>query len=292
MIEAAANAVNLREAPIRLRDASARGVGTEFSYTLAAASLERRASQSLEAHGSRPQNSEAAQTAPQAESVPVREDSPSSDPSSRQPAPLRFSAADAAGASAPKTPPPMKIISAPVATALASPAAAPSSVAAPSMQARLVDASALRNVSAEKSKAAAHAAPTNSEPSKLNGAFAEILARRLEKSSVFDFRLDPPELGRVEGRLVINDDGKSVLSLTFDSQNAFDLFSRDEQALRLALQQAGLNFSAGDFVFAFEDRSRPTPGFAAGALQFQEASTPYEPAFVASWSGGAIDIRI
>jgi flagellar hook-length control protein FliK len=148
-------------------------------------------------------------------------------------------------------------------------------------------------LAAAKTKlAAAKAEKPQQAPATLKAEFAAILARRLEKTSVFDLRLDPPELGRVEGKLVVNDDGKSVLSLTFDNQNAFDLFSRDEQALRLALQHAGLSFGAGDFKLSYRAPAEAAGDAFGGLSAAAPAAISYEPAFHAEWSAGALDIRI
>lgn len=264
-----------------------------FSYSLAAASLERGAAKSLEAHGVRPAQQTSAGKAQPADGSAVAENAASgkqpADFSNRQVKSVSPSGAEkTAGTGAPT----QSAISAAAPTiAQAAPIAAPPSA---TMPAKTAEIASLRNASAAKMKAATAKAPRLAQaPTALKEAFAEVLARRLEKTSIFDLRLDPPDLGRVEGRLSVNDDGKAVLSLTFDNQNAFDLFSRDEQALRTALQQAGLEFGSGDFAFAFrEPRQIGEPPTALVAASGVEALALYDPVFMSDWTAGAVDLRI
>ncbi len=278
-------------APRRRGDPSTDGA-SQFSYALAAVSLEKQASQSLKIHGATPPgkvgaeaksgdaNSGATRT-DQSTPSPERSGSPVSGDKGATPAPFpvttQRTVAPSSAAAAPS------VSAAPI---------TPAKTAA-TVQTRAADPLSGRDASDVKNKEAPEKAPRAlQEAATLKTAFAEILARRLEKTSVFDLRLDPPEMGRVEGRLAIDDKGKGVLSLTFDNQNAFDLYSRDEQALRQALNNAGLDFAAGDFVFSFKEPPSAAPMASGAFVLTSEASAPYEPVFDASWSAGAVDIRI
>lgn len=296
MIDAATIAGVPSDVTTRRRDTSSQEDAPGFSYALAAATLEKNASQSLQAHGARPSGS-AGQ--PQQENSSPRQgalDANNQQASAAQTktldnkaqqsiSPERPHAAAAQGA-------------APSSAGAATPAAvavlSPITIAPTRLAANLSDAAAVRDLAEAKGKNAPLKAPRlPAEAPALKTAFAEILARRLEKTSVFDIRLDPPDLGRVDGRLAIDDNGKSVLSLSFDNQSAFDLFSRDEQALRLALQHSGLNFFAdGDFVFAFKERPESPSPPTTGAASVSADAGAYEPSFFANWSAGALDIRI
>ncbi len=269
-----------------------RDAAPDFSYALAAASLERQAAQSLKTHGAAPKNSSPAA----ASTAPPTDDARSSVPDSPTDA-----AAEKTAAATSASPPPRQESKAPPALSAPSPvaptppptgAAAPSLLPAQTTQARSVDAVAARDaVLAAKSKAADVKTLRPQEPAALPADFARILAKRLEETSIFDIRLDPPDLGRVDGKLSINDDGKAVLALAFDNQSAFDLFSRDEQALRQALADAGLDFGVGDFVFSFRERAEsdaaPREASVVDAMLSHE-----EPAPFASGRAGAVDIRI
>lgn len=271
-----------------------REASAQFSYALAAASLETRAAKSLEAHGAAPDRSGVkagdASNAPAEETVKPTSSQPQATTPDDKPAQSRIADRPAQPANASTT----------------GAAVAPALPAQPLLQAgvtiqlinvasaKAADASvAARDIASAKSKfAAAKAEKPQPAPAALKAEFAAILAKRLEKTSVFDLRLDPPELGRVEGKLVVNDDGKSVLSLTFDNQNAFDLYARDEQALRLALQNAGLSFGAGDFNLSYRDPVEAAGDAFAGLATAPAEAVSHETAFHAAWSAGALDIRI
>ncbi|OFX01740.1 MAG: hypothetical protein A3E78_03760 [Alphaproteobacteria bacterium RIFCSPHIGHO2_12_FULL_63_12] len=291
MIDPLAFAAQSQDAAPRRKDDAARSDAAGFSYALAAAAIEKNAAQSLKIHGATPKNAAAATSAAptgeaRADKVAAKNGAHPEAKASSQAAIATVAQTDAAAA---------KTASAAPAPAKTAPAlVAPGASAAPAMLAAKADGAGIRDLAAAKTKNAAVKAPKLQPPTPaLKAEFAEILARRLEKTSVFDLRLDPPELGRIDGRLSVKDDGKAVLSLSFDNQAAFDHFSRDEQALRLALTNAGLNFAAGDFVFAFKERpqaSAPQEGFAL--VPVAEAGGAYEPLFLADWSAGALDIRI
>lgn len=293
MVEAAAISRLTTDATPRWRNASPIDDAPAFSYALAAASLERQAAQSLQVHGATPTGDiGAAAKSGQTNSTAADDDQStraSDQPVSTEPRAERATPAQLSTAA--------KQATIPSGAAATPPAIAPSvatpATAAIAAQTRVADSLSIRDALPVKNRAALEKAPRAlPEPATLKAAFAEILARRLEKTSIFDLRLDPPEMGRVEGRLAIDDSGKAVLSLTFDNQNAFGLYSRNEQALRQALYQAGLNFAAGDFVFSFKQPAAVTLPAPESSVVVSEALAPYEPIFSASWSAGALDIRI
>ncbi len=276
-----------------------------FSYAMAAASLERQASQSLKTHGATPNGASSASAEP---SQGAAKTGQSPTQASARPAP-----GDAGAAHAPNGATRTPVKSAPAAAPANSqntPAAATpmtantaSTTAQPAAQAgALIAKPAPATAAAAREQIAARPATPKTEtakaaaPAQTRAAqdFAQILARRLEKSSQFEFRLDPPEMGRVEGRLTLGDDGKAVLALKFDNQAAFDMFARDEQALRQTLANAGFEFADGDFVFSFRDDAAPEPALAniEPEKTVSLAAPSYDAAFAAPWSAGALDIRI
>ena len=138
---------------------------------------------------------------------------------------------------------------------------------------------------------AARAAATKAPlPAKPVQEFALLVAKRLENATAFDLRLDPPELGRVEGRVSFQDDGKTVLSLKFENAAAFDHFARDEAALRTALRDAGVDLSDAEFSFsqsAQDDAAKDAPLTSAPVQPIDSEFTSWAPQ-----SRGVIDIRI
>jgi len=101
----------------------------------------------------------------------------------------------------------------------------------------------------------------------LAGLAVEIVARAQDGGKRFDIRLDPPELGRVDVRLSVEDNGKVTSHLVVERAETLDLLRRDQPQLERALQQAGLN-SDGGLQFSLRDQNsaqrdqtpRETPG--------------------------------
>jgi hypothetical protein len=270
----------------RARQIAARAPSEEFSYALAAASLEKTAGQSLKAHGGKPATQSNAITGA---AEKAGEASPTRTASAGDKGASETKSAEAlANSETSKSPAKALLGAAPVALA-AAPFAQPGARAAPAQMgaAKAGDAMLARAEMDAKSKTALLKAQRPvAAPSTAQADFADILARRLEKQSVFDLRLDPPAFGRVEGRLIVEDSGKAVLSLAFENQAALDFYAGDSAALRLALSNSGLDFAKGDFVFTLRPAFEASPGESA------PASTALDPQFFAGFSNGAVDIRI
>jgi len=66
----------------------------------------------------------------------------------------------------------------------------------------------------------------------------------------FEIRLDPPELGRVDVRLRVADDGTVRAHLFVERSETLDLFMRDARALERALEQQGLKTGNGGLEFS------------------------------------------
>lgn len=159
------------------------------------------------------------------------------------------------------------------------------------------EAAALRDTNGQRNIARGETAPQTARTTETQlpqQDFARLLARRVDRATSFELRLDPPELGRVEGRVTISDQGKTVLALKFENQTALDLFSNDQASLRTALEDAGYNLENSDLAFSLADQTDPS--FAA--VDFgphapaEPADASYDPVFLATFSEGAIDIRI
>ena len=70
----------------------------------------------------------------------------------------------------------------------------------------------------------------------------------------FEIRLDPPDLGRIEVRLEVTQDGRSSAHLLVERAETLDLLQRDARALERALQNAGLDTSEGGLKFSLKDQ--------------------------------------
>lgn len=76
------------------------------------------------------------------------------------------------------------------------------------------------------------------------------LAHSAKKGShEISIRLDPAELGRIEVKLTIADDGRVKATLSADNPRTHDLLRRDADTLIKSLNDAGLKADAGDFQF-------------------------------------------
>lgn len=98
----------------------------------------------------------------------------------------------------------------------------------------------------------------------------QIAAKYDDGNKQFDIRLDPKELGRVEVKLTIDDQGRAQAHLAVEKPQTLDMLQNDrsnlERALKdsgVALSQNGLNFSLkgqerqqGDNTPSFRGRSR------------------------------------
>lgn len=66
----------------------------------------------------------------------------------------------------------------------------------------------------------------------------------------FEIRLDPPELGRVDVRLRIGNDGMIRAHLFVEQSETLDMFMRDSRSLERALDQQGLKTAQGGLEFS------------------------------------------
>lgn len=273
------------EAPRHGR-AERRAQSEDFSYAMAAASLEKSAGQSLKTHGAREQgpSADAGKPADEAAKAAAPRDAGGKEETLAAKATGETSAHESSTGNAQRTP----TAAPPTSPASATPA--PTGAASPVLQSvagKPGEAAIARAETDVRSKAAALKGPKPAPtPSTAQADFAEILARRLDKQSVFDLRLDPASMGRVEGRLLVEDGGKAVLALAFDNQAALDFYARDQEALRLALSNSGFDFAEGDFVFRL--REQRETGAEVPALK----PIALDPSALAGFSDRAIDIRV
>ena len=262
---------------------TARRGGDNFSYAMAATATRDGAAKALKSHGATPaspQNSAPPAAKPQAgetsraRSAPrVREDAPAQRPHVTAQTPAQ---------NAPRmiTPP------APALAATGASINAPALASGPAIargglpQNSLM---ALKEQTAAKATRAANAPdPTQNPQRAATEEFARILALRLADQTSFDIDLEIEGLGRVEGRLILGDDGAGSLSLAFDRPETLDQFMRDGEALRAHLEASGFAFGERDISFAL----RESPG-AKTPLQVDHAEEPRR-----LIAGGAIDILI
>jgi flagellar hook-length control protein FliK len=113
------------------------------------------------------------------------------------------------------------------------------------------------------------AAPSPDSLPNLNSFALDIAAKSHDGLKQFDIRMDPPELGRVDVRLSIDNSGKVQAHLTADQPQTLALLQKDSTVLRGALRDAGLNMAQNGLNFSLkgqnpEQRSANNGGSARG----------------------------
>lgn len=78
----------------------------------------------------------------------------------------------------------------------------------------------------------------------------EVVRQFEAGNSRFQIRLDPAELGRIDVRLDVDKSGAVSARMTVERPETLDLLQRDQRALQLALQQAGLDASRTSLEFS------------------------------------------
>ena len=87
-------------------------------------------------------------------------------------------------------------------------------------------------------------------PSALDSLGLTIAAKSQDGIKHFDISMTPPELGRVEVRLSMGDDGKTQASLLVDKPQTLALLQQDAPNLNRALNDAGLSMSNNGLNFS------------------------------------------
>jgi hypothetical protein len=263
-------------------DVARRG-GENFSYAMAAAATRESAARALEAHGGAPASTQQQATSPAKTPAPgaaapapaTSADQQSAAPSTQNaPAPEQRNAAAAAARTTP--------LPAPAQSSGANPSIIATTTAARA-SATGHSASALRETPASRaSRASSTPAPTPPQQQFATEEFARILAERLADQTRFEIDLSVEGLGRVEGRLILGDDGAASLALAFDRAETLDQFLRDGAALRAHLESSGFAFGERDLRLAHRQNAPE-----AATLRADHAEAPHR-----LIAGRTIDILI
>jgi flagellar hook-length control protein FliK len=93
----------------------------------------------------------------------------------------------------------------------------------------------------------------------------EMVRQVHQGTSRFTIRLDPPELGRVDVKMHVDNTGTVNARLTVDRAETLDLFQRDRQSLERALSQAGLDITKTNLEFSLRQQNHnPFAGMMGG----------------------------
>jgi flagellar hook-length control protein FliK len=102
----------------------------------------------------------------------------------------------------------------------------------------------------------------------------EIKRQQANGTTRFEIRLDPPELGRINVRLEVADDGTTRAHLSADRSETLDLLQRDSRTLDRALQSLGLKTERDGLTFSLRQDGAPQGGDNRGARDGEGRSAP------------------
>jgi chemotaxis protein MotD len=97
------------------------------------------------------------------------------------------------------------------------------------------------------------ATPATGAPVPLKDLAVEIAVTAQAGISRFNIRLDPAELGRIDVRMDVDQDGKVTSHLTVEKPETLAMLRQDAPLLQRALEQAGLKTSDNGLQFSLRD---------------------------------------
>jgi flagellar hook-length control protein FliK len=83
-----------------------------------------------------------------------------------------------------------------------------------------------------------------------------IAAKSVEGARQFNIRLDPPELGRVDVKLSVDDTGKAQAHLTVEKPQTLDMLQKDSGSLQRSLKESGVDLSNNGLQFSLRDQNQ------------------------------------
>jgi hypothetical protein len=89
----------------------------------------------------------------------------------------------------------------------------------------------------------------------LSGVAMEIAASVKSGKSSFEIRLDPADLGRIDVRVQIDQNGQVTSHLTVEKPETLSMLRQDAPQLQQALNDAGLKTDSGGLQFSLRDQS-------------------------------------
>lgn len=129
-----------------------------------------------------------------------------------------------------------------------------------------------------------------------------IAAKSLDGAKQFDISLSPPELGRVDVRLTVDNAGKAQAHLAADRPETLQMLQRDSGTLARALKDSGVQLASNGLQFSLKGQEKQGDGAAGNQLRGKplaiSAVTSAEPAGPISSTYGlassraGVDIRV
>jgi flagellar hook-length control protein FliK len=126
-----------------------------------------------------------------------------------------------------------------------------------------------------------------------------IAAQAQPGAKQFNIRLDPPELGRVDVRLMVDSAGKAQAHLAVDKPQTLELLQRDSGTLARALKESGVQLNNNGLQFSLKGQDRQSGGSQPKGRALAVAAVPTTalatgPASTSNIfaSGTGVDIRV
>jgi len=140
-------------------------------------------------------------------------------------------------------------------------------------------------------------------PVPVSGVALQIAVNLKNGKSNFEIRLDPPELGRIDVRVQIDQNGQVTSHLTVEKPETLSMLQQDAPQLQQALNDAGLKSGSGGLQFSLRDQSSYGQNSGSGsnpnAQHLIISDEDAVPAAIAGrsygrslGSGGGVDIRV
>ncbi len=118
----------------------------------------------------------------------------------------------------------------------------------------------------------AHAAPETPVEEQISVRIRQAVSDGMDRITI---KLQPVELGKLQIKLDIAQDGRAQVLVTADNRDTFQLLQRDARGLEQALAEAGLETGAGDLQFDLREQ----PGQQHGnASDFEQDMSAYDDA--------------
>ena len=127
----------------------------------------------------------------------------------------------------------------------------------------LVGGTGLTNGTTQTAAQLAAARPSSAPPPVSEQVGIQIARFAQPGTTRFNIQLQPAELGRVDVRLELGQDGKISALVTADRQDTLDLLQRDARGLERALQNSGLKADSNSLSFSLRDQGDSSGTFAS-----------------------------
>jgi flagellar hook-length control protein FliK len=129
-----------------------------------------------------------------------------------------------------------------------------------------------------------------------------IAAKSQDGAKQFDISLDPPELGRVDVRLTVDNAGKAQARLSADRPETLQMLQRDSGTLARALKDSGVQLANNGLQFSLKGQEKQGDGaagnqlrgkpLAISAVSSAEPVGPLSSTYGLASSRAGVDIRV